>query len=90
MQPKLFHGGFYAKVARNTLAKADENRDWRIYADFAQVLIGIARKLYATDDFGVALKQTASAFTPPPSIFIFHCSLGRSSANANAQSSFAH
>lgn len=62
MQPKLYHAGFRAKVARNTLAKANENRDWRIYADFAQVLIGIARKLYATDDFGVALKQTAYAF----------------------------
>ena len=62
MQPKLYHAGFRARVARNTLAKANENRDWRIYADFAQVLIGIARTLHATDDFGVALKQSAYAF----------------------------
>jgi hypothetical protein len=44
------------------LADANENRDWRIYADFAQVLIAAARRLYAQDDFGVALKQTAYAF----------------------------
>jgi hypothetical protein len=62
MQPKLYHAGFRARVARNTLAKANENRDWRIYADFAQVLIGIARKLYAKDDFGVLLDQTVYAF----------------------------
>jgi len=62
MQPKLYHAGFRATVARNTLAKSNETRDWRIYADFAQVLIGIARKLYAQDEFGVALNQTAYAF----------------------------
>lgn len=62
MQCKLYHAGFRNTVARNTLAKANENRHWRIYADFAQVLIGIARKLYAQDEFGVALKQTAYAF----------------------------
>jgi len=62
MQCKLYHAGFRATVARNTLAKANETRDWRIYADFAQVLIGIARRLYAQDEFGVALKQTAYAF----------------------------
>ena len=62
MQCKLYHAGFRTMVARNTLAKANENRDWRIYADFAQVLIGIARKLYAQDDFGVTLDQTAYAF----------------------------
>lgn len=62
MQSKLYHAGFRSTVARNTLAKSNENRDWRIYADFAQVLISIARKLYAQDEFGVALKQTAYAF----------------------------
>jgi hypothetical protein len=49
-------------VRRSTLADANEHRDWRVYADFAQVLITHARKLYATDEFGVALKQTAYAF----------------------------
>jgi transposase len=61
MQSKLYHCGFRGKVSRNTLAKANEARDWRIYADFAQVLIGIARKLYAQDDFAVQLAQAAYA-----------------------------
>jgi hypothetical protein len=62
MQPKLYHAGIRAKVSRSTLADANEKRDWRIYADFAQVLIRIARRLYAGDDFGVNLEQTAYAF----------------------------
>jgi len=62
MQPKLYHTGIRGKVSRNTLAKANEKRDWRIYADFAEVLIRIARKLYAEDDFGVTLEQTAYVF----------------------------
>ena len=61
MQPKLYHCGIRGKVSRNTLAKANENRDWRIYADFAQVLISIAKELYANEEFGVQLKQTAYA-----------------------------
>ncbi|HET6429738.1 MAG TPA: IS4 family transposase [Phycisphaerae bacterium] len=62
MSHKLYHAGFRAIVARNTLAKANENRDWRIYADFAAVLIAHARRLYGNDDFGVALDQTVYAF----------------------------
>jgi hypothetical protein len=58
---KLYHMGIRGKVSRNTLAHANETRDWRIYADFAQVLIRTARELYATDDFGVELEQTAYA-----------------------------
>jgi len=61
MKPKLYHCGIRGKVSRNTLAKANENRDWRIYADFAQVLINIARKLYAEEDFAVQLQQAAYA-----------------------------
>jgi len=53
--------GIRAKVSRTTLADANENRDWRIYADFAQVLIHIARDLYADDDFGVELDETVYA-----------------------------
>jgi len=60
--PQLYHMGIRGNVSRSTLADANENRDWRIYADFAQVLIGIARPLYVNDDFGVQLKQTAYAF----------------------------
>ncbi len=59
---KLYHAGIRGPVHRSTLADANEKRDWRIYADFAQILIATARGLYAQDDFGVALKQTAYAF----------------------------
>jgi IS4 transposase len=58
---KLYHAGFRGSIARSTLAKANERRDWRIYADLAQVLIAHARRLYAADGFGVELEQTAYA-----------------------------
>ena len=61
MQNKLYHMGIRGKVSRNTLAHANETRDWRIYADFAQILIHQARRLYADDDFGVELDQTVYA-----------------------------
>jgi hypothetical protein len=54
---KLYHMGFHGRVSRSTLADANESRDWRIYADFAQMLIGIARPLYAHDPIGVDLDQ---------------------------------
>jgi transposase len=58
---KLYHMGIRGNIARSTLADANENRDWRIYADFAQVLINIARSLYRDEDFGVELKETVYA-----------------------------
>jgi hypothetical protein len=58
---KLYHMGFRGRAARSTLAGANESRDWRIYADFAQVLIGIARPLYAHDPIGVDLDQSLYA-----------------------------
>jgi transposase len=61
MQSKLYHMGFRGKVSRSTLADANELRDWRIYADFAQVLIAIARPLYADDPIGVELNQNLYA-----------------------------
>ena len=61
VQKKLYHMGIRTRVSRSTLAEANENRDWRIYADFAQVLINTARQLYADDDFGVELDQTVYA-----------------------------
>ena len=61
MGSKLYHAGFRGNVSRSTLAYANETRDWRIYADFAQVLIGIARELYVDEDFGLELEQTAYA-----------------------------
>jgi Domain of unknown function (DUF4372)/Transposase DDE domain len=60
-QNKLYHMGFRGKISRNTLANANQVRDWRIYADFAQVLIGIARPLYAKENFGLELEQTVYA-----------------------------
>jgi hypothetical protein len=62
MQPKLYHAGIRGNVSRSTMADANETRDWRIYADFAAVLITRARHLYAQDEFGVTLEQTAYAF----------------------------
>lgn len=61
MQSKLYHVGIRGRVSKSTLAYANENRDWRIYADFAQVLINIARDLYAKEDFGVELDETVYA-----------------------------
>jgi hypothetical protein len=61
MQGKLYHLGFRGKVARSTLADANESHDWRIFADFAQVLIAIARPLHARDTIGIDLDQTLYA-----------------------------
>jgi hypothetical protein len=59
MGAKLYHAGLRGSPARSTLADANERRDWRIYADFAQILVARARKLYAGESFGVELGQTA-------------------------------
>jgi transposase len=59
---RLYHMGIRGTISRSTLADANERRDWRIYADFAQELIREARVLYAGDSFGVALDRTAYAF----------------------------
>jgi hypothetical protein len=61
MQEKLYHMGIRGKVSRSTLAEANETRDWRIYGDFAQILIDEARRLYVDDDFGLELKETVYA-----------------------------
>ena len=61
VQPKLYHMGIRGKVSRSTLARANEKRDWRIYADLAQALIHVARKLYSDEDFGLELKETVYA-----------------------------
>jgi len=58
---KLYHMGFVSAVARSTLADANENRDWRIFADFAQILISIARPLYVGESMGVDLDQSLYA-----------------------------
>jgi hypothetical protein len=61
-QPRLYHMGFRGRVSRATLADANETRDWRIYRDFAQELIRMARELYREDPFGVELSETVYAF----------------------------
>ena len=61
MGPKLYHAGIRGRVSRSTLADANKHRDWRIFADFAHILIKRARSLYAADSFGVDLKAAAYA-----------------------------
>jgi hypothetical protein len=61
MHGRLYHMGVRGSVARNTLAVANEKRDWRIYADFAQVLIHEARRIYADEPLDLDLKQTVYA-----------------------------
>ena len=61
MKDKLYHMGIRGRISRSTLADANEKRDWRIYRDFAHVLIRHAKKLYADDDFGVQLNETVYA-----------------------------
>ncbi len=61
LESKLFHVGIRGSVSRSTLADANEKRDWRIYADLAQVLISEAKGLYANEDFGVDLDNTVYA-----------------------------
>jgi hypothetical protein len=61
-QPQLYHMGFRGGISRNTLANANAQRDWCIYADFARTLIAQARALYQHDPFGVKLDETVYAF----------------------------
>ena len=61
LEEKLYHAGFRGNVSRSTLADANESRDWRIYADFAQQLIHEARTLYLREDFGLQLTETVYA-----------------------------
>ena len=61
MHSKLYHMGIRGPIARNTLSNANNQRDWHIYADFAQVLIHRARKLYLKEPFGIELEQTVYA-----------------------------
>ena len=61
MQTRLYHMGIRGKISKSTLADANESRDWRIYADFAQVLIHTARQLYLHEPFGIELKETVYA-----------------------------
>ena len=61
VKSKWYHLGIRGGISRNNLSNANRQRDWRIYADFAQVLIGEARTLYAEDDLGIDLDATVYA-----------------------------
>ena len=61
VQSKLYHMGFRSKISRSTLADANETHDWRIYSDFAQVLIHMARPMYASESLGCDLDNTVYA-----------------------------
>lgn len=58
VKSRVYHMGISGRVSRNNLANANEARDWRIYADFAQVLIAEARRLYRDEDIGLELEDT--------------------------------
>jgi len=82
---KCYHMGLRGNVARNTLANANAVRDWRIYRDFAQSLIGIARRLYAEEPLGVELKETVYALdstTIDPCLSVFAWAPSRSTKAA--------
>lgn len=79
---KLYHMGIRGKVSRNTLAHANQVRNWHIYEDFAQVLIGIARGLYIHENFGVELDHTAYALDATTLICVYLFSHGRSLGTA--------
>lgn len=61
MKNKLYHMGIKSQISRNTLANANEKRSWRIYSEFAQVLMNIAKELYAKEEFALKLKETVYA-----------------------------
>ena len=77
---KLYSMGFRDPVRRSTLADANEARDWRIYAELAQRLIGQARRLYVNEDLGFDLVNTSMRSTRRPSIFVWRSFRGRISA----------
>ncbi len=82
---KLYHMGIRGKVSKSTLADANENRDWRIYADFSQALIKIARPLYAQEDLGLDLDNTIYALdasTVDLCLSVFPWALFRSTKSA--------
>ena len=62
LQNKLYHMGIRGKISRSTLADANEKRDWRMYADFAHILIQQAKHLYVNEPFGVDINETVYAF----------------------------
>ena len=85
MQPKLYHAGIQGNVSKSTLADANEKRDWRIYAEFAQVLIRQARTPKTTSEYNS--KRPRRSSIPAPSICVFPFSRGLDSVGAKPPSS---
>ena len=85
MQPKLYHAGIQGNVSKSTLADANEKRDWRIYAEFAQVLIRQARTPKTTSEYNS--KRLRMSSIPAPSIGVFPFSRGLDSVGAKPPSS---
>ena len=83
----LYHMGFRSAVKRSTLADANETRDGRIWAEFAQRLIAQARELYKSETLGIELTETVYASTPRPSTSACRCSRGRHFAPPRRRSS---
>jgi len=89
-QSKLYHLGIRGKVSRNTLANANQVRDWRIYADFARILIANARVLYTCESFGMELDQTVYALDATVIDLSGRFFPGLSSGKAKVRSSSIH
>lgn len=85
---KLYHMGISKTISRSTLADANESRDWRIYADFAQRLIVQARKLYAGENLGLDLSNTVYALDSTTIDLAFRCSHGHHSEAQKQPSKF--
>ncbi len=75
---KLYHMGIHSAISRSTLAHANAQRDWRIYADFAQILIQRAKQLYGRRPLASTSTPPSTPWTPPPSTCAFRCFRGRS------------
>ena len=86
-QDKLYHMGIRGGMSRNTLANANQRRDWRIYAEFAQIMIRIARPCMPTRTWGWNSTTPSTRWTRPPSTCACRCFRGRCSAPPNPPSS---
>ena len=84
MNGKLYHMGFRSRIARSTLADANETHDWRIFADFAQHLIGVPDRFRPATPWAWISITASTRSTRPPSICVFRCSRGPGSAPAKA------
>ena len=86
VKTKLYHMGIRSTICHSNLAHANNQRDWRIYADFAQILIQRAKQLYLDEDLGLDLDATVYAWTPARSTCVFRCFPGPSSARPRGPS----